>query len=94
MSEAARSAAPAPIRPLALAPAQVERRDSPDGSVLLRTSVPIAPYEPSLAGMFRAAVDAAPDRLFLAERAGDAWRTVTYAEARAVVDAIAAALVP
>jgi feruloyl-CoA synthase len=93
MSEAARSAAPAPIRPLALAPAQVERQDSPDGSVLLRTVVPIAPYEPSLAGMFRAAVDAAPDRLFLAERAGDAWRTVTYAQARGIVDAIAAALV-
>src|SRR6267143_4097177 len=41
--------------------------------------------------MFRAAVEAGPDRAFLAERAGDRWRTLTYASARPIVDGIAAA---
>jgi feruloyl-CoA synthase len=92
VNELALSAA-APIRPLALAPARVEREQRADGSVRLRAADPLGAYEPSLARLFRAAVDTAPDRLFLAERAGDVWRSLTYAQARATVDAIAAALV-
>ena len=43
--------------------------------------------------MFRAAVEARPDRVFLAERTGDGWRTLTYAACRRIVDAIAAAFI-
>ncbi|MFY9623943.1 MAG: AMP-binding protein, partial [Rhodoplanes sp.] len=43
--------------------------------------------------MFRAAVETAPSRIFLAERRGDVWRKVTYEEARRDVDAIASALI-
>ena len=42
--------------------------------------------------LFRAAVEAQPGRVFLQERAGDAWRKLTYEQARATVDALAAAL--
>ncbi len=44
------------------------------------------------ARLFRAAVEAQPSRVFLAERAGDAWRKLTYEDARRIVDALAAAL--
>ena len=43
--------------------------------------------------MFRAAVEAQPDRVFLAERSSDGWRTLTYAASRPIVDAIAAAYI-
>ena len=52
-----------------------------------------APYEPSLVRVFRAAVETAPTRIFLAERRGDGWRKITYEEARRAVDAIASALI-
>src|SRR5262249_48190534 len=65
-----------------------------DGVLHLRSRTPLAAYDPSLAGLFRAAVEAKPDRVFLAERDGSGgWRRLRYAEARRQVDAIAAALI-
>src|ERR1044071_7368253 len=64
-----------------------------DGSLLIRSATPLAPHDPSLARMFRAAAATQPARTFLAERAGEGWRTVTYAQARASVDALAQALI-
>jgi feruloyl-CoA synthase len=61
--------------------------------MVLRAATPLGPYEPSLANLFRAAVDAAPDRTFLAERAAGGWRKLTYAQARATVDSLAQALI-
>ncbi len=53
----------------------------------------MAPHDPSLARLFRAAVERNPAGLFLAERdAGGAWRKLTYEEARRLVDALAQAL--
>ncbi len=43
--------------------------------------------------MFRAAVEAAPDRVFLAERSREGWHTLTYAACRPLVDAIAATFI-
>jgi feruloyl-CoA synthase len=43
--------------------------------------------------MFRAAAAAQPTRVFLAERAGAGWRTLTYADARRLVDGLAQALI-
>jgi feruloyl-CoA synthase len=81
------------MRSIAYAPVDVEAVKRPDGAAILRARTPLAPYDPSLANLFRRAVAAQPDRTFLAERAGDGWRTVTYAQARAAVDAIAQALI-
>ncbi|MGZ9112291.1 MAG: feruloyl-CoA synthase [Rhodoplanes sp.] len=82
-----------PVRAIDFAPVDLVRTDAPHGAVLLRTRASLAPYEPSLVRVFRAAVETAPSRLFLAERRGDGWRTITYEEARSDVDAIAAALI-
>jgi len=65
----------------------------PGGGYRLRSRLPLAPHDPSLGRMFRAAVEAWPDRVLLAERAGGGWRTLTYAACRPVVDAIAAAFI-
>src|SRR5437763_3936247 len=83
-----------PFRPIAYAPPDVVCETLADGSLRLRSAAPLKPYDPSAARMFRRAVEAAPERTFLAERAADGgWRTVTYAQARQRVDAIAQALI-
>jgi feruloyl-CoA synthase len=64
-----------------------------DGSLVLRPVATLATHDQSLGCMFRAAVEAQPARTFLAERAGQGWRTITYADARRQVDAIAAAVI-
>ena len=53
-----------------------------DGSLVLRSGIPLQPYGTSMAGLFRAAADAHPDRVLVAQRDADGWRKVTYREAR------------
>jgi feruloyl-CoA synthase len=97
MSASSHTAAPgvkSPLRALNLAPARVVREIGADGIIRLRSPMALAPYNPNLAKLFRAAVEAHPDRIFLAERNPDGgWRTVTYAQARWPVDALAQALI-
>ncbi len=64
-----------------------------DGSILLQSKMPLGPFEPNLVNVFRAAVERAPSRIFLAERSGNVWRRLTYEQARGLVDAIAASLI-
>ena len=81
------------IRPIAYAPVDVVRERRPDGAMLLRARADLGAHDPSLARLFRAAVLAKPDRLFLAERdATGAWQGLTYAQARGQVDSVAQAL--
>jgi feruloyl-CoA synthase len=85
---------PAGLRPIAFAQPRIACEKKPDGSVRLRSSEPLAAYEPSLARLFRASVERNANGVFLAERAGGAdWRRLTYGEARQAVDAIAQGLV-
>jgi feruloyl-CoA synthase len=95
MTAPARRAAPErpPFRPIAYAPVDIRAERAADGSLLIRSATPLSSHDPSLARLFRAAAAAQPARTFLAERAGDGWRTVTYAQARATVDALAQALI-
>ncbi len=84
----------APTRPIAYGRPDIAWERQPDGVFRMRSRTPLEPYEPSLARLFRAAVEAAPSRIFLAERdATGAWRQITYAQARVRVDALAAALI-
>jgi len=93
MNELARHpAAAAPHRPIAYAPARVTHAIDPDGTIRIACPTPLADHDPSLARLFRRAVAAQPSRVFLQERAGDAWRKLSYEEARRSVDSIAAAL--
>ncbi|MBK8008090.1 MAG: feruloyl-CoA synthase [Rhizobiales bacterium] len=81
-----------PFRAVNFAPVSVDRVDNADGSILLRSRAKLPAFNPSLAALFRRAVEKAPSQLYLAERAGDGWRKVTYEAARKIVDAIASAL--
>jgi feruloyl-CoA synthase len=72
------------------APSTSMRRRA-DGSVLLSSGIPLGPYPASIATMFRSAA-APPDRVLVAERSGDGWRTVSWAQARATADAIGQSL--
>jgi feruloyl-CoA synthase len=93
MNQHARPAAHAPHRPIAFAPARVKRTADADGTIRLSCSAPLGSYDPSLARLFRAAVEAQPARVFLQERSADGSRKLSYADARRIVDALAAALI-
>ncbi len=93
MVASARASVRAPLRPISFAPVAIEQSAGPDGATLLRSRTPLAPFETSLAKVFRAAVEAAPARTFLAERRASAWHEIRYEEARRLVDHIAAALI-
>jgi len=84
---------PAPRRPIAYARPRVSCERGSDGVLHYRSTVPLAPYDPSLARLFRTAVEHNPAGIFLAERDGDTWRKLSYEAARALVDALAASLV-
>jgi feruloyl-CoA synthase len=84
----------APPRPIALARPDIACELAADGSRRLRSRTPLGRYDPSLANLFRAAVARNPAGAFLAEReAGGAWRKLTYAEARGLVDSLAQGLI-
>jgi feruloyl-CoA synthase len=84
---------PAPFRPIAYATPDIRAERAADGTLLIRSATPLGPHDPSLARLFRASAAAQPARTFLAERAGEDWRTVSYAQARQQVDALAQALI-
>ena len=85
---------PAPLRPIAYGTPRIVCEKAPGGSLRCRSAEALAPHDPSLAGLFRAAVERNPAGVFLAEREGGAaWRKVTYEQARVVVDAVAQNLV-
>ena len=82
-----------PLRPIAYAAPSVVCEEIA-GGLRYRSTQPLAPHDPSLARLFRAAVERNPDGLFLAERdAAGPWRKLTYSEARTKVDALAQGLI-
>jgi feruloyl-CoA synthase len=86
--------APAPLRPIAYGTPQIVCEKAPDGSLRCRSADPLAPCDPSLAQLFRMAVERNPAGLFLAEReTGGAWRKLSYEQARLIVDPLAQSLV-
>ena len=78
------------LPPLAPAGVHVERRD--DGTLVLRSIHALGEHARHTSEPLRHWASVAPDRTFLAERAGVGWRRVTYAEARDAVDRIAQSL--
>jgi feruloyl-CoA synthase len=92
MDQLARQPEPPPHRPIAFAPVDIAC-DAVGGGFRLSARTPLAPHDPSLGRMFRAAVEAQPGRVFLAERDGGGWRTLTYAACRPIVDGIASAFI-
>ena len=52
----------------ALAPPRIRSHAAPDGSLILRSEMELAPYEASLGRLLRHWARETPDRVFLAER--------------------------
>ena len=69
----------------------VVREDRADGSILLRSAMPLGPMARSTGAWLRKWADHATDRVFLAERSGDGWRSETYGSAFGKVRALASA---
>ncbi|NBB14466.1 AMP-binding protein [Caulobacter sp. SLTY] len=86
------SQTPAPFRDARYAPRRldVERRD--DGSIVLTNPTPWSDRFLTTYAALDHWAAAAPDRVWLAERDGEGWRTVTYAAARDRVAALAGGL--
>ncbi len=82
-----------PLRPVRLGAPDVVIERRHDGAMVLRSAQPLAPYPNNLTERLAHWANAAPDRVFLAQRnpAGD-WRELGYKAAFETVRAIAAAL--
>ncbi|MBS0337323.1 MAG: feruloyl-CoA synthase [Proteobacteria bacterium] len=78
--------------PLRFAPAQVNVEKRADGATILRSPQPLGAYPRALGAWLEHWAGAAPLRTFLAERAGEAWRKVGYADALESVRCIGEAL--
>lgn len=70
----------------------VERRD--DGTVVLKSRIPLQAYETHLPASLAKWATQAPERIWLAQRGGAnrEWRKVSYGEAKRTVDALTQAL--
>jgi len=66
---------------LRFAPAEVEVDRRPDGTIGLRSPQPLRAGERCVGEWLLKWARQAPDRTFLAERQGEGWRRVTYAQA-------------
>ncbi|HTP78657.1 MAG TPA: feruloyl-CoA synthase, partial [Rhizomicrobium sp.] len=64
----------------------------PDGSILLRSRVPLGPVVRNTGAWLHRWAQEAPDRVFLAERSGQGWREVRYADALGQVRSLASSL--
>ena len=66
----------------------VERR--PDGIVVLKSRIPLQPYEKHIPASLAKWAKEAPERIWLAQRGGAdrQWRKVSYGEAKRTVDAL------
>ena len=83
----------APIRKVKLAECRATVETLPGGELLVRNVQPLGPYPTRVTDRLDHWARIAPDRTWLAERDGaGAWQRITYAEGRARVRRIAAAL--
>lgn len=72
---------------------RIQSQQAPGARLLLRSANPLADHPVSVVHSFRANAEAHPDRLLVAERAGDAWARSTWGEMRTQVDRLAQGLI-
>jgi feruloyl-CoA synthase len=90
----ARNEAAAPLRPISFCDPAVSIERCADGSIYLRPRQPLGDYPRRLTDPLRHWADAAPDRVFMAERhGGGGWRQLTYGELLTASRHIASALI-
>jgi len=66
---------------LRYAPAEVHVENRAGGTMVLRSPQTLKPYTRAVGDWLVHWYERAPDRTFIAERKGDAWRRVTYRDA-------------
>jgi feruloyl-CoA synthase len=71
-----------PTRRVRLGPSDILVERRADGCVLLRSPHALGPYPRKLTERLDLWAESAPDRIFLAQREGGGWRTLTYRQAR------------
>jgi feruloyl-CoA synthase len=86
------SQTPAPFRDARYAPRRLEVERRPDGAIVLTNPTPWSDRFLTTCAPLEHWAAEAPGRVWLAERDGDGWRTVTYAQALTAVSALAGAL--
>jgi feruloyl-CoA synthase len=84
--------ATAPFRDPRYAPRRLEVERRAGGELVLTNPAPYSTRFQTMTAALAHWADAAADRVWLAERSGDGWRTVTFAEAHEQVRAIAGGL--
>ncbi|MBS1807908.1 MAG: feruloyl-CoA synthase [Acidobacteria bacterium] len=78
--------------PVNFLPARVEVEQRTDGTLILRSPEPLGAYARCLTEALEHWAQERPEHIYLGQRAGDGWQTLTYAEAWRRVRAIATAL--
>src|SRR5687767_1653282 len=71
-----------PVRPVRLGASDIRVERRADGCVLLRPPRALGAYPRSLAERLDFWAERAPERIFLAQREGSGWRTLTFRNAR------------
>ncbi len=84
--------ASAPFRDARYAPRRLEIERRPGGEMVLTNPTPYSTNFQTMTAALEHWSKVAPSRVWLAERSGEGWRTVTYGEARDQVAAIAGGL--
>ncbi|CUW39814.1 putative Acyl-CoA synthetase (AMP-forming)/AMP-acid ligase II [Magnetospirillum sp. XM-1] len=78
--------------PINFAPARVEVEKLEDGAFIIRSPDSLKPYSRCLGDLLVHWAERIPDRTFLAQRAGEGWRKVSWGQALKMVEAIAQSL--
>jgi feruloyl-CoA synthase len=81
-----------PWRDVRLGEVKIDREERPDGTMVLRSLVPLEECPVNAAAAIRHWAETTPDRTFVADRDDGGWRRLTFGEARRQVDAIGQAL--
>lgn len=71
------------------APSALHVESLRDGSMVLRSTAALAEHPPTVVHSFRAGSEDHPDRVLIADRTGDGWRTRTWGELRRDADRLA-----
>jgi feruloyl-CoA synthase len=75
--------------PISFLPAKVDCERRADGTLVLRSPEPLGPYARCLGEHLECWANERPETVFLAQREGEGWRKLSYAEAQTLVRAIA-----
>lgn len=82
----------APLREIDIGSCDVEMTAHANGVIYVKSLIPLGSFPARLTERIEHWAAVAPTRIFLAERAGDQWRTLTYGEALPLARRVAAGL--